>query len=335
MIVRDGNFTLIDYTPEIQLLPRKWQLISNMNLFTTHYVSTTVAQAGRIQEITTLFGARSRNGERNFIDSENVLAKNFNIPFFPLDRAITAADIQNFRAYQTPNAPKTVQDEVIRVMDRIKRSHALLKERAMVEAIKGSSYVGPNGVGTVYNYYTEFGVSQPLAPVDFTNALVDPSETIETSVRAKITTAAQNEADEYVVVGICSPKWFSALINHPLVREAYKFYQSQQDPLRERLGGLGNYRSFSFKGVSYIEYTSGYITDGEAYFFPTGISDQFRLYYAPANDAALANEVGQELYLWFKQDDFNRKYKVESETSMLAVNTRPELVYKSVGTFSA
>lgn len=193
-------------------------------------------------------------------------------------------------------------------MARIVRSFSLNKEAAYLEALKGSSYSGP-GLAAEYNYYTTFGVSQPLAPVDFTNGLVNPAETVESEARLKITTAAQDEASEYNVVAICGPKWFSALIAHPMVVQDWVHYSSAQDPLRSRLGGMGNYRSFTYRGVTYIEYPNPRLDEGEAYIFPVGIAEMFRVYYGPADDAALANEVGREMYMWYKEDEQRPYYQ--------------------------
>ena len=331
---RNTDFTLLDYSEEVNMIPRVWTLIDSMNMFDPMNIESTVAQVERIQEISSLIAARARGGERNYTGSENAMTVNFNVPFFPCDRGITSQDIQNFRKYGEGNAPKTLQDQVTRVMERCRRNQALTKERVMVEAIKGNSYLGTGGVGTLYNYYTAFGETQATADVDFTSS-VDPSATIETSARLPIASAAQDEAGGYEIVALCGTTWFSAFIAHAKVREAYSQYSSQQELLRERQGGNSIYREFTHKNVRYIEYPENTsVPAGEAFIFPMGIAEMFRIYYGPADDAMMANELGQELYLWYKEDQFNRQYKVESESSMLAVNTRPELVYKSTGTFS-
>ena len=80
--------------------------------------------------------------------------------------------------------------------------------------------------------------------------------------------------------------------------------------------------------MTFIEDISGNIPDGEARLVPMGIDSMFQLHFAPADDLAEANTPAQELYMWYKHSAYLREEKVESETSMLAVNTRPELVVK-------
>ncbi|MCP3683201.1 MAG: hypothetical protein GY861_10975 [bacterium] len=335
---RNTNFTLVDYTEEINLFPKVWDLMTGMNLFDTHNITTTVAQVEFVQEKLAEILSRRRGGERNFIASEDARTENLNVPFFPLDRSITAADIQNFREYGTGNESKTVTSEVARVMARIRSSHAQLKEKAMSLALQGFGLEG-SAPGVNYDYATVFGQTQPLAPVDFSDLTTDPFDTLEAGVRVPIIENAQDGTgsnSNYDIVGICGRQYFSAAINHPEVEEAYKYYESRQEPLRRRLGmgDQGNsIRLFEHKGIILIEDLSGNIPAGEAYFFPKGMPEQFRMYVSPADDFEYANTAGQDLYLWYKEDDFNRAYKVESECSFLCVNTRMDLTPKSVGTF--
>lgn len=335
---RNTDFTLLDYTDEINLFPKVWSLISGMNLFDVHPIRTTLAQVEYVQEKVGDITSRKRGGERNFITSEDARTANLDVPFFPLDRNIKAADIQSFREYGTNSESKTLQGEVARVMSRIRASHAQLSEKAMALAVQGIGLEGA-GIGVNYSYATEFGQTQPLAPVDFTVTTTDPRDTLEKTARRVIVKNAQDGTDShasYNIVAFCGANYFDALIGHPLVEESYKYYESQQEPLRRRLGMKDegdSVRVFKSKGITYIEDISNNFPEGEAFIIPMGMTDMFRKYVAPADDAEYANTPGQDLYLFYKEDGFNRKFKVESETSMLCVNTRVDLTVKSVGTF--
>ena len=165
---------------------------------------------------------------------------------------------------------------------------------------------------------------------------IDPSVQIEAEARAYIIDNAGDNGDNYDVIVLCSRKWFSAFIAHPLIVNAYQFYGSSQEPLRRRMGQgaeNANNRMFEHKNVIYIEDISGYIPADEAYILPRGIDNMFQIHYAPADTVNDANTVAEELYLWYKSSAYNREEKVESETSFLTVSTRPELVVRSKGTF--
>ncbi len=335
-VVRTNDFQIVDLGATLEIVPRQYRLITNMNLFTAYHGITTIAQVERVDEVVTDFPARRRQGERNYVGTEKAQLKNFNIPFFPLDRQITPADVQNFRQYFTVDAPKTVQDVVERVVRRIRISHEQLKEKAMLQAIMGKSWA-PEDPTAQYNYFTEWGVTQHTAPVDFTDVAIDPTDILEAEARAYIIDNAGDNGNNYGIVVLASRKWFSALVAHPLVMNAYQYYSSTQEPLRRRLGDgseSANNRMFVHKNVTYIEDISNYIPDGEAYIMPQGIDDMFQIHYAPADDVRDSNTPAEELYLWYKSSAYLREQKVESETSFLTVNTRPELVVRSVGTFA-
>ena len=334
-VVRSNDFQIVDLGATLEIVPRQYRLITNMDLFTPYHGVTTIAQVERVDEVVTDFPARRRQGQRNYVGTEKAQLKNFNIPFFPLDRQVTAADVQNFREYFTKDAPKSVQDVVERVVKRIRISHEQLKEKAMLQAVMGKSW-SPEDPTAQYNYFTEWGVTQHTANIDFTDVALDPTDIIEADARAFIIDNAGDNGNNYDIVVLASRKWFSALIKHPLVMNAYQYYSSQQEPLRRRLGQgaeNANNRSFEHKNVLYIEDISGYIPDGEAYILPRGIDDMFQIHFAPADDVREANTPAEELYLWYKESAYHREQKVESETSFLTVNARPELVVRSTGTF--
>lgn len=330
--MRQENFTVLDYTGLIELTPFTPRLITAMDLFTQNFGRTTVAEALRINEKSETFPARQRSGERNYVGSEIVARSLFNIPFFPLDRQISPNDVQNFKAYGTVDTPATVEAHVQRVLRRLRNYHANLKETAQVKAIMGTSYA-PEDATAQYNYYDVWGLTQTVVPVDFTDPTIDPADVIESEARAEIIENSGINAGSYSIVALCGRKFFQGIINHPIIQSAYMFYQSGQEPLRLRLSGNVNNRMFEHKGVLYIEDIGGEVPTTEAYVFPEGIDDMFQLHYAPADTIEEANQVAQELYLFYKESSYHRQRKLESETSFLAINTRPEAVVKVVGTF--
>lgn len=330
--MQNGDFQILDYTGLIQTLPRVDTLLQSMNLFTENFGRTTIAKIERRDDGAGQINAVQRGSVRQHLGNDRKKIVNLNIPFFPLDRSIDRADIQNFREFGTDNAPATVEAEVARHLARIRRSHAALKSKAMYAALKGTSW-SPNDPVCDYDYYDVWGVTQQTADIDFTALAVDPIEVIEAEARAHIIDYAGDSGDNYEIVVMASRQWFSALIAHPQVTGAYSQYPSTQEVLRRRLGGNANNRIFEHKNVLFIEDISGNIPAGEAYIFPRGIDRMFEIYYAPSDTLEGANQVAQELYVFFKESQYLREAKIESETSFLTVNNRPELVVKSTGKF--
>jgi hypothetical protein len=332
---RNGAFEVLNFTGLVDLVPRTKKLITELGLFDEAiYGESTIAQVERVTEGRDGIDAKPRGGDRNFAGRESAIQRNFNIPFFPLDSKFTAKDIQDLKAYGTTDTPETMGSRIERTMKRIERSHADVKAKAMYAAIKGNSY-SPNYTQSQYDYAAEFGVSGSVitANVDFTDATTDPGSVIETVARAHIIDNAQDDADSYRIIALCGRQWFQALIDHELVRDAFAGYSSSQEPLRTRLSGDNVVRYFDYRGVLFIEDYSGEIATGDAWILPLGIEGMFQLHYAPADTIELANTEAEEMYVFMVSDN-HRTQTLETETSMLAVNTRRELVVQSSGTFS-
>lgn len=327
MAINSNGFEFVDFTSLLEVAPRQNTLITSLNLFDAFYHQSTTALVTRIDETRADIAARQRGGERNFIGREGVIRKSFLIPFFPLDKGFTAQDVQNFSQYGEPNAPMAAQERVMRTMDRIQRSHAELRERAMVTAIMGSSYA-PEDPNSQYNYYTEWNQTQQTVTVDFTSATVDPATAMETQIRKSIIANAGNGAQSYRIYALCSPEYFQALIDNAFVRTAYQYFAANENILRQRVSGDLNNRSFTYGGVTFLEDISGYIPANEAFFFPGGIDGMFEVHYAPADTLNDANTLAKEAYVFYVEN--HRRAHVETESSLLCVNTRPELVIRSV-----
>ena len=95
-------------------------------------------------------------------------------------------------------------------------------------------------------------------------------------------------------------------------------------------------RSWETEGVTYLEdfmgQVIGEIAADEVWFLPMGIADMFQSHFAPADHPDYANVEAQEMYLFVEET--GRTKQVQSETSFLQVNTRPELVVNGKGKFA-
>ena len=327
MSVVNTGFTFLDFSHLLEVAPRQNTLVTNMELFVPEYHQSDICEVKKVSWNRGAIPGRLRGGERNFIQSEDAVAKQFKIPFYPLDGAIQAGDVQNFVSYADPNAPKTVEDVVMRRTSMIQKTHQEQREKLMVQAIMGTG--GDASTGT-YNYFTVWGQTQTSVSVAFTSSTVDPLTTIEEQGRSVIIDKAGNGADGYSIVVLASRSWFQKLIDNAFVKQAYDRYASTQEPLRERQGGDLNNRYFVHKGYTFMEDISGYIPTGEAYMFPRGIEGMFSAHFAPADHVAFANTEAREAYLFLNEVKNGRSQMLETESSVLMVNSRPELVIKLV-----
>ncbi len=327
----DKPFELVDYTEELLLVPNTWGLINEMNIFRKESVSqhsiTLESSTGTLGVVSDqVRGARALV---NKDDTRNL--RSFAIPHFPLDDAVSPGDVQGKRAYGNADAAETEAAVIARKLERIRMNHAITLETARAYALTTGAIYAPNGT-VAGNYYTDFGVTRK--EVDFVLG------TSTTELTAKIEEIVAHIQDNILsgesvtgVVALCSPAFFAKLIAHATVKDAYKYYSSVQEPLRNRLGS-GVYRRFVHGGIEFIEYRGSYngtalIPTGDAYFLPQGTVDTFISYFSPANKFSHVNTLGEEAYAFTYKDSKDSKIEIETEHNAIHLVRRPAVVCRA------
>lgn len=332
------NFEVTDLTQELMLVPNVWGLTQQLGIFQTEGVTQETVTLEVISKSYGVLEDRVR-GQRAMLNKDYTRKlHSFAVPHFPGDDAIYPKDIAGKRAYGSDNA-ETLDAVRARKLERIRMSHAATLESARMNAIVNGTAYAPNGTVS-YNWYTEFGAVRK--EVDF---VLDVGTTNILAKIEEVIAHIQDNAFTGTVVGeiyaLCSPEFFTALISHPAVVEAFKYYTASQQVLRERLNARGldaRYREFSYGGVLFIEYRGGfagtmgsitrYIPAGDAYFMPSTGGDDFVTYFAPAQKFDLIGTVGQEAYVFEYADPKGEQITLESETNPLVVLRRPSLVVR-------
>lgn len=323
-------FELVDYTQELLLVPNKWGLINELGIFSSEPVSQHSVTVESTQGTLGIVTDQVR-GARNTVNSDDTRnLRSFPIPHFPLDDAIKPQDIQGKRAYGSADAAETEAAVTARKLERIRSSHAITLEAARAYALTTGAIYAPNGTVSG-NFFTDFGVTQKS--IDFvlgttTTDLLAKSEEGIAHIQDNILTG---EVVNEVIV-LCSPTFFAKLIAHATVKEAYKYYTSTQEPLRQRLGS-GLYRRFVHGGITYIEYRGSYngtalIPAGEGVMLPTGTSDMFKTYFSPANRFSHVNTLGEEAYAFTYRDPKDVEIAIQTESNFLNLIRRPAAVVK-------
>lgn len=334
-----NGFNVTDYTENLLLVPNVWGLTQQLGLFQSEGITTDTATVEVISKSYGVLEDRIR-GQRAMVNADYTRKMHsFAVPHFPGDDAIYPKDIAGKRAYGSEEAERL--DAVrARKLERIRMSHAATLEAGRMNAIVNGTAYAPNGT-VAYDWYSEFGATRK--EVDFALSVGT------TEVLAKVEEVIahiQDNAFTGQVVGdiyaLCSPEFFSALVAHPKVVDAFKYYTSSQQVLRERLNARGldaRYREFSYAGVLFIEYRGGtagtmgsitrYIPAGDAYFLPASGQDDFVTYFSPAQKFDLVGTEGQEAYVFEYADQKGEQITLESETNFLNVLRRPGLVVRA------
>ena len=333
-IIRDyGNgFKVTDLTEELVSIPNEYGLINQLGIFDVEPVSQHTVTFEASDRVIGLIGDKVR-GERNNVskDGKRVM-RSYAIPHFPLDDYITPQDVQGQRAYGEEGVERLASVQA-RKLTTIRKSHAVTLETARAKMITSGDIYAPNGT-VVGNVYTDFGVTRKQVAMDLTNAATDilgKQREIVDHIQDNIMSGETPSE----IIALCSPSYFDAYISQAGVKEAYKFYTSTQEPLRN-----GNWSQFRHGDITLIRYNGKFkdasgvsqalIPDGDAYYLPLDTSDTFKTYFSPANKFDLANTLGESGYLFVYEDGKGSKIEIESESNLINILRRPAIVVRAV-----
>lgn len=323
-------FEVVDYTEELLLIPNQWGLINEMGIFAEESVSQHSVTIESVEGTLGLITDQVR-GARNLVNKDDTRKLfSFAVPHFPLDDYVTPQDVQGKRAYGNPNAAETTDAVIARKLARIRQNHAVTMEAARAYAITNGAVYAPNGT-VVGNYYTSFGITRKEINFVLGTATTDLTAKSEEGI-AHIQDNIRDGSVVNEIMVLASPEFFAKLINHATVKEAYKYYTSTQEPLRQRLGS-GLYRRFVHGSVTYVEYRGSYngarlIPAGDAYMLPGGTSDTFVSYFSPANRFDMVNTLGEQAYVFSYADPKGYKIELQSESNQLHLVRRPQCVVR-------
>lgn len=336
--LRLGDQGLQNFTPLMTLVPRVENMLEKMGLFDVEYSDESVVAFERIVTGMDNMYSVARGADRQIAGDDEARTAWVEIPFFSLDYIIKPKDVQSLREFATAQDPETVRSKAARVIARIQKSHAKTIQKCMYQALKGSTYAVDAEGNPRPNLQRSFqsmfeiadadmykGAAGGAATYDLTDQASNPADEFE-KVRKHVFNKAGDLGDDYEIVAILGTDAFTALKNHTDYVEAFANYASQEEPLRQRLGGLSTGRVLRWQGITYLEDVSGQVESNKGYVFPRGVDDMFKTIYGHSDTIAGANreEEISEGYLFIMSD--LRKEIVSSDLAVVCCNSRPDLI---------
>jgi len=327
-VFNSDAFSMVSLTARVNSMPFVPGRIGRLGIFEEMGITTTQAvieeEAGSLALIP--------NTPRSAPSNQNLHAKrkvrNLTVPHLPLDDTIMADEVQGVRAFggSELQSVQSVFDGRLRMM---KAKHDATVEYGRIGAIKGVIY-DADGSTVIYNLFTEFGVSQDS--VDFVLG------TTTTNILGKCADGLGYIEDALGMNGyeavrvVCGKTWWKKFISHDLVRDAYKYFEAQQqksNPLREDL----RYKGFEFGGMIFEQYRGSvggvdFVAASEAHAFPIGVPELYKTVYAPADFMETVNTPGLPIYVRTKMKDYNRGMDVHTQSNPLSFCTRPKCLVK-------
>jgi hypothetical protein len=337
-IFNNKAFSALELTNAINVIPNAYNRIEQLGIFNTEPVPTTQVAVQFMNGVLNLLPTRERLAPPTYGLPEKRNIRSFVIPHIPHEDFVFAAEVQNILAVSggnlNPNALENVQDLVNRKLARMQAKHAITWEHMRAGAIKGQ-LLDSDG-STIYNWFTEFGVTEKVI-----NFVFSVGTTNIPGIIRSISRYLEDSLTGEVMTGVrvlCSPEFFDALIVHPTIVNAYQYFASQQNIMREDVR-----RGFTYMGVTFEEYRGvatqmnedktttprKFIPTSEARVVPEGTLDTFSAYWGPADFIESVNAMGQQLYVKLATDlEFQRWVKLHTQSNPLFVCKRPSLLVR-------
>jgi hypothetical protein len=325
-----GGYSLAEMTQAINILPNLYTRLGQIGLFRFEGVSQRAIVIEQREGVLSLLPSVPLGAPATVGNREARSMRSFALPWIPHDDVILPADVQGMPALGLSDAADPLVEVMNRKLTLMRRKHAQTREYMEMNALRG---IVKDGAGTtLYDYFTEFGLSQ--ISVDFVFGTAGTN--IQTKVRTTLRAIEDNLMGETMTTAhaLVSSEFFDKLISHPKTEDAYKFFSATGgQPLREDMR-----RAFPFAGVLFEEYNGSVtlsngtserlIPSGEGIAFPMGTFDTFTTYGGPANLLETANTVGLPLYARQMIDAKGRWIDLMTEASILPVNKRPRLAIR-------
>jgi len=331
-IFKGDAFTVTSLTDAIADVKYRPGRIGELGLFSSTSVSTLSISIERIGDILQLVkpSPRGAPGETRDMPKRNlrVLA----IPHFQRDFAVMADEVQGVRAFGAETALKTVQQLVMEKMAANMADFDITEEQARLGAVTG---IVTYADASTLNLFTEFSVTQ-ITEIDFDLDATNPADGVLRTACTNVVRRMKKALGSVPFTSVhafCGDAFFDNLLAHKEVRETYKNWSDAQI-LRDSYVGPNRSANpmFEFGGVLFENYGEidgegvGIATD-KCRFFPLGVSNLFRTYYAPADYVETVNTLGRRLYA--KQFPMPNDKGINGEMQMNALQlcTRPGALF--------
>lgn len=322
-IFRSDAFSTVSLTDAILKQPHTPGRIGSLGLFRSRGITTTTVVVEEVDGRLSLIETSPRGGVGETIGRNRRTVRSFVVPHLERYGKVMADQVQNIRAFGSEDNTQAVQTLVNEELADLRRMHDVTLEYHRIGAIKGQ-ILDSDGSSTVYDLFTEFGVSQQVHTVDFSNANLDVrteavrvQRLIETEVGAEVITGYR---------AFCGDSFFDEFIGHPKVHTSIQ-YQDSELMRRDLRAG------FEYGGITWENYRGrvgaiDFIPADEAFVVPLGTS-YFATYFAPADFIETVNTVGVPMYAKLVNDpELNRHVKIHTQSNPLCLCLRPRVVVR-------
>lgn len=296
-IFNGDAFSLVSLSQAVDNTDYKPELLGSLGIFTPDPVRSKKVFVDQRDGELALVQTSPRGAPVEELARDSRKAISFEVPRIAKGITIYAAEVADWRAFGTESEQTVVATEYNRRMERIRRDIELTHENMRLGALQGK-LLDADG-STIYNYFTEFGVTEAAAvSFELDVATTDVRGICNSIVRSMSRSSKGAFTSSTQVHALAGDAFYDALIAHPLVRDSYLGWAAASE-LRQ-----GNaFQAFTFGGITFHNYrgtddasTVAVATD-EVKLFPVGAEGVFTHIMAPADEfMPYVGAPGQNVY---------------------------------------
>lgn len=326
-------FGTTSLTGAVQKMDTKPQLLGQLNIFEPVPSRTRTVFVDRRSQVLTLIPTSELGAPPTSFANQRRDAVPFQTVRLAKEATTYATEVEGIRSFGTETELESVQTEFLRKLAQITDDMELTWEHHRLGALQGI-LLDADGSTVIYNFFTEFGISQPAA-VNFalTTDTTDVRQKCKDVVRAIVRGAKGGFLPSSRVHALCGDQFYDELVNHPNVEKFY-LQQASTRELRDQGGAFG---TFDFENITFHNYqgtddaSTVAIPTAEAKFFVEGGRDIYKVAYAPAEFEPWVNTMGRSLYALTVPDrDRGAWVKGEIYSYPLFICQRPETLQRAV-----
>ena len=338
-IFSQNAFSMVSLTEAIQDIEIPPQTIGAMNLFAPRPVRTTTVAIERVAQELSLIHTSARGAPLDQQDAIKRTIRDFRTTRLAKGDTVYADEIQGIRAFGSETEMQQIMQVVAERQARLLNDLELTHENLRLGALQG--IVKDAGGETLYNWYTEMGVSQ-AGELDFDLDNAAPAAGALSLNCDKVVTQMRQAAKGGWVagtrcIGLCGTAFWRDLIAHAEVaklRELQTLY-GDQTGLAALLGLSGN-SLLEYGGITFMRYwgtdndSTVAVDSNSCKFFPMNSPGTFVVAYSPAESFEFVNTLGRSRYaLLIRDDQRNMWVKPEVYSYPLYLCTRPAMLQRA------
>lgn len=336
-IFNDDAFSLSSMTSAVEKIPFVPGYLGSQNIFMEEGVATNTVSIERKDMVLTPIPTTPRGTQPPGSTTEKAKLRSFSIPRVAKFDQVFAAEIQGVRAFGTESELLTAARLIAQKQAKLMQELELTMELHRLGALQGI-LLDTDG-STLYNFFTEFGISQP-DEIDFALDAASPTEgvlrsLISNSVVRPIARALGGAWNPSVrIKALCGDTFFDQFVNHNDVRVTYKNWEAAS-ALRTSTA----FDEFHFAGVDWTNYkgtddnSTVAVATTAAKFYITGVPGLYRRINGPGETMDTVNTIGRSVYSMLVTDkDRNMWVQPEIYSYPLHLCTRPETLLRGKNT---